>query len=171
MLRRTPPLLFLPPGAAPPRPSFPPRGASKPDPPVPVHAQASSTTTLLETELLLSSRERMTLGVRVIFWFISHTMSCQPKGLGLHIYSWPMQPSICQDAVIICCPLRRCPSNHHAKDHKDQQYKTYSIILSLSFGHHLVGELDHPDPGATINKLEPPKGLGEQIRKLSLVLM
>jgi hypothetical protein len=30
---------------------------------------------------------RMALGVGAIFWFISHAMSCQPKGLGLHIYS------------------------------------------------------------------------------------
>jgi hypothetical protein len=33
---------------------------------------------------------------------------------------------------------------------------------------HLVGELNHPDPGAKLNELDPPKGLGEQIRKLIL---
>jgi hypothetical protein len=59
---------------------------------------------VLGTEFLLSSRGRMTLGVGAIFWFISHTMPCQPKGLGLHIYSWPRQPSICQDASLRCCP-------------------------------------------------------------------
>jgi hypothetical protein len=32
----------------------------------------------------------------------------------------------------------------------------------------LVRELDHPDPGAKLKKLDPPKGLGEQIRKLVL---
>jgi hypothetical protein len=32
----------------------------------------------------------------------------------------------------------------------------------------LVGELNHPDPGAKLMKLDPPKGLGEQIRKLVL---
>jgi hypothetical protein len=32
----------------------------------------------------------------------------------------------------------------------------------------LVGELDHPDPGAKLQELDPPKGLGEQIRKLVL---
>jgi hypothetical protein len=32
----------------------------------------------------------------------------------------------------------------------------------------LVRELDHPDPGAKLNELDPPKGLGEQIRKLIL---
>jgi hypothetical protein len=32
----------------------------------------------------------------------------------------------------------------------------------------LVGELDHPDLGAKLNELDPPKGLGEQIRKLVL---
>jgi hypothetical protein len=42
---------------------------------------------MLGTELSLSSRGTMTLGVGAIFWFISHTVSCQPKGLGLHIYS------------------------------------------------------------------------------------
>jgi hypothetical protein len=31
-----------------------------------------------------------------------------------------------------------------------------------------VGELDHPDPGAKLKKLDPPKGLGEQIRRLVL---
>jgi hypothetical protein len=33
---------------------------------------------------------------------------------------------------------------------------------------HLVGELDHPDPKAKLKELDPPKGLGEQIRKLVL---
>jgi hypothetical protein len=33
---------------------------------------------------------------------------------------------------------------------------------------HLVEELDHPDPGAKLKELDPPKGLGEQIRKLVL---
>jgi hypothetical protein len=32
----------------------------------------------------------------------------------------------------------------------------------------LVGELDHPDPGAKLKELDPPKGVGEQIRKLVL---
>jgi hypothetical protein len=32
----------------------------------------------------------------------------------------------------------------------------------------LVGELDHSDPGAKLKELDPPKGLGEQIRKLVL---
>jgi hypothetical protein len=34
--------------------------------------------------------------------------------------------------------------------------------------HRLVRELDHPDPGAKLMELDPPKGLGEQIRKLVL---
>jgi hypothetical protein len=39
---------------------------------------------VLETELSLSSRGRMTLGGGKIFWFISHssTMSCPPRGWG-----------------------------------------------------------------------------------------
>jgi hypothetical protein len=32
----------------------------------------------------------------------------------------------------------------------------------------LVEELDHPDPGAKLKELDPPKGLDEQIRKLVL---
>jgi hypothetical protein len=32
----------------------------------------------------------------------------------------------------------------------------------------LVGELDHPDPGAKLKELDPPKELDEQIRKLVL---
>ena len=32
----------------------------------------------------------------------------------------------------------------------------------------LVGRLDHPSPGAKLKELDPPKGLGEQIRKLIL---
>jgi hypothetical protein len=31
-----------------------------------------------------------------------------------------------------------------------------------------VGELDHPNPRAKLKELDPPKGLGEQIRKLIL---
>jgi hypothetical protein len=31
-----------------------------------------------------------------------------------------------------------------------------------------VRELDHPDPGAKLKELDPPKGLGEQIHKLVL---
>jgi hypothetical protein len=89
-------------------------------------------------------------------------------GVGLHIYSWPRQLSICQDASLRYCFLRCRPSNHHAKDHKDQQYKTYSIILPLSLMRRLVGELDHPDLRAKLKELDPPKGLDEQIRKLVL---
>jgi hypothetical protein len=45
---------------------------------------------------------------------------------------------------------------------------TYSIILSLSLVRRLVGELDHPDPRVKLKELDPPKGLGEKIRKLVL---
>jgi hypothetical protein len=43
---------------------------------------------------------------------------------------------------------------------------TYSIILLLSLVRRLVRELDYSDPGAKLNELDPPKGLGEQIRRL-----
>ena len=46
--------------------------------------------------------------------------------------------------------------------------KTYSIILPLSLGRRLVGKLGHPGPGAKLKKLDPPKGLGEQVCKLIL---
>ena len=32
----------------------------------------------------------------------------------------------------------------------------------------LVGELNHPGPGAELKELDPPKRLGEQVRKLVL---
>jgi hypothetical protein len=32
----------------------------------------------------------------------------------------------------------------------------------------LVGDLDHPDPGAKLKELDPPKGFDVQIRKLIL---
>jgi hypothetical protein len=44
--------------------------------------------------------ERMTLRVGAIFWFISHTMPYQPEGLGIHIYNWPRQRSICRDTSL-----------------------------------------------------------------------
>jgi hypothetical protein len=51
---------------------------------------------------------------------------------------------------------------------KTNSTRTYFIILPLSLVRRLVGELDHPDPGAKLTELDPPKGLGEQIRKLVL---
>jgi hypothetical protein len=56
------------------------------------------------------------------------------------------------------------------KTTKTNSTMIYFIILPLSLVRRLVGELDHPDPGAKLKKLDPPKGLGEQIR-WSLVLM
>ena len=47
---------------------------------------------------------------------------------------------------------------------------TYSIILPLSLVRRLVGELNHPNPGAKFEELDPPKGLGEQVCKLILGL-
>jgi hypothetical protein len=55
--------------------------------------QMDDSSGVLVVGLLLSLRERMTLGVGAIFWFISHIMSCQPERLGLHIYSWSRQPA------------------------------------------------------------------------------
>jgi hypothetical protein len=45
---------------------------------------------------------------------------------------------------------------------------TYSIILPLSLVRRLVGKLSHPGPGTKLKELDPPKGLGEQVRKLIL---
>ena len=60
--------------------------------------------------------------------------------------------------------------------HKDccsptKDYRDLSIILPLSLVRRLVGKLNHPGPGAELKELDPPKGLGEQVRKLVLVLM
>jgi hypothetical protein len=51
---------------------------------------------------------------------------------------------------------------------KTNSTRTYFIILPLSLMCHLVGELDYLDLGAKLTELDPPKGLGEQIRKLVL---
>jgi hypothetical protein len=51
---------------------------------------------------------------------------------------------------------------------KTNSIMTYSTILLLSLVCYLVRELDHPDPGAKFKELDPPKRLGEQIRKLVL---
>jgi hypothetical protein len=51
---------------------------------------------------------------------------------------------------------------------KTNSIRTYSIALSLSLVHRLVGELDHPDLGAKLKELDSSKGLGEQIHKLVL---
>jgi hypothetical protein len=54
------------------------------------------------------------------------------------------------------------------KTTKTNSTMIYFIILPLSLVRRFVGELDHPDPGAKLKKLDPPKGLGEQIHKLVL---
>jgi hypothetical protein len=46
--------------------------------------------------------------------------------------------------------------------------KTYPIILLLSLVRRLVGKLDHPGPGTKLKELDPPKRLGERVRKLAL---
>jgi hypothetical protein len=53
--------------------------------------------TMLGTELSLSSRGRMTLGVREIFWFISHTLpQCHAlQGVGDTYLQAASQPRIC----------------------------------------------------------------------------
>jgi hypothetical protein len=43
---------------------------------------------------------------------------------------------------------------------------TYSIILPLSRVCRLMEKLSHPRPRTKLKKLDPPKGLGEQVRKL-----
>ena len=46
--------------------------------------------------------------------------------------------------------------------------ETYPIILPLSLVRRLVGKLNHLGPGAELKELDPPKGLGEHVRKLVL---
>jgi hypothetical protein len=50
--------------------------------------------------------------------------------------------------------------------HKD--HMTYFIILPIRLVRRLVGKFSHPRPGTKLKKLNPPKGLGEQVRKLIL---
>ena len=47
-------------------------------------------------------------------------------------------------------------------------HRDLSIILFLSLVHRLAGKLNHPDPGAELKELDPPKRLGKQVRKLVL---
>jgi hypothetical protein len=42
---------------------------------------------------------------------------------------------------------------------KTNSTRTYSIILPVSLVRRLVGELDHPDPGAKLKELDPPNRL------------
>ena len=46
--------------------------------------------------------------------------------------------------------------------------ETYPIILPVSLVRRPVGKLNHPSPRAELKELDPPKGLGEQVRKLVL---
>jgi len=55
-----------------------------------------------------------------------------------------------------------------AASHKDQRTRLIPSILPLSLVRRLVGKLDHPGPRAKLKELDPPKELGEQIRKLVL---
>jgi hypothetical protein len=64
--------------------------------------------------------------------------------------------------------MQRTTKINSTSPYKDQQYKTYSIIFPLSLVYRLVGELDHPDPGAKLTELDPPNGFNEQIHKLVL---
>jgi hypothetical protein len=51
------------------------------------HTRLVGSSGVLGTELSLSSRGRMTLGVEAIFWFISLYHNAMPsKGLGIHTY-------------------------------------------------------------------------------------
>ena len=51
---------------------------------------------------------------------------------------------------------------------KTKSTRLIPFILPLSLVRRLVGKLDHPGSGAKLKELDPPKGLGEQIRKLIL---
>jgi hypothetical protein len=52
--------------------------------------------------------------------------------------------------------------------HKDQVQRLILIILPLSLVRRLMRNLDHPGPGAELQKPDPPKRLGEQVCKLVL---
>jgi hypothetical protein len=46
--------------------------------------------------------------------------------------------------------------------------KTYAVILPLSLVWRLLGNLNHPNLGAKLLELDPPKGLGEKVGELIL---
>ena len=62
-----------------------------------------------------------------------------------------------QEHLLLCSPTKT-------------KYTDLSIILPLSLVRRLVGRLNHPSLGAELKELDldPPKGLGEQVRKLVL---
>ena len=60
-----------------------------------------------------------------------------------------------QEHLLLCSPTKT-------------KYTDLSIILPLSLVRRLVGRFNHLGPGAELKELDPPKGLGEQIRKLIL---
>jgi hypothetical protein len=69
----------------------------------------------------------------------------------------------CPTAEMLCGQQRCCAD---CPPHED--YMTYSIILPLSLVCCLVRKLSHFRPRTKLKELDPPKGLGEQIRKLVL---
>jgi hypothetical protein len=68
---------------------------------------------MLVAGLLLSLRERMTLGVRVIFFGLFLTQ------YHTNVRGWGYIFIAGQDNQHM---LRCCPGNHHPEDYKDQQY-------------------------------------------------
>jgi hypothetical protein len=52
---------------------------------------------------------------------------------------------------------------------KTNSTMTYFIVLPLSLVCRLVGELHHPDLGAKLTELDPPKGLGEYLTQMCLL--
>ena len=65
-------------------------------------------------------------------------------------------------------PLHAAAKRRCCSPTKTKSTRLIPFILPLSLVRRLVGKLDHPGPGAKLKELDPPKGLGEQIRKLIL---
>jgi hypothetical protein len=65
-----------------------------------------------------------------------------------------------------CCPKREKQPKSKRGTTRTKDHEAYSIILPLSLVRRLVGKLGHPNPGAKLKELDPPMGLGEQIRKV-----
>jgi hypothetical protein len=75
---------------------------------------------------------------------------------------------LCSQKTVACCPAATAAVLQQSKTATAADHMTYSIILPLSLVRRLVRKLGHPGLGAKLNKLDLPKGLGEQVCKLIL---
>ena len=73
--------------------------------------------------------------------------------------------------MCVCAAVSPCERTMCSSSSTRPEYNDLSFILPLSLVRRLAGALNHPDPGAELEELDPPKRLGEQVRELIVVLM